>query len=65
MRIERKAMRVRLTDAQERKLAREICNCSECEQKKNCKYKGKYYRFPRELMLGALGLCPKIRNMRR
>ena len=52
------------TDRELREMVSEICYCDKCEQKKDCRYKGKYIRLPGELFKGGLGLCPKISNER-
>jgi hypothetical protein len=45
-------------------LAYEMCDCTKCDRQKDCDYKGQYKRLPREFYIGALNLCPKIRNVR-
>ena len=51
-----------MTDTQ--KIVNEICNCGKCDRADGCNYKYKYQRLPREVAPGALGLCPKIKNVR-
>lgn len=52
----------KMTDTQ--KIVNELCDCSKRDLADSCQYKFKYLRWPREVAPGALGLCPKVKNVR-
>ena len=39
------------------------CECWKCELEHKCKYVNLYQRQPRDLAKGALGLCPKLKDV--